>query len=114
MSNFKDIYTTNTPALFLSGKGKLADSFNVVSITPDSQKLTVVLTPKEKEQGLDKLVLFADNKNYQIVGSRVYDKLGNQTEISFSDIEINLNLADEMFEFKIPKGVDVLDSSPKK
>ena len=107
----KDIYTNNTPALFLSGKGKLADSFDVSSINHEARKVTVILTPKKKEQGLEQLVLFADNKNYQILGSTVYDELGNQTEILFSQIEINPKFPDDLFDFKVPPGVDLLDAT---
>lgn len=110
----EDIYTTNTPALFLSGKGRLADSFDISSVTRDSKKITVVLAPKQKDQDLDRLVLFIDNKNYQIIGSKVYDRLGNRTEILFSNIEINLEFPDRMFDFQVPKGVDLLDMSLKK
>lgn len=110
----EDIYTTNTPAFFLSGKGRLADSFDVSSVTRDSKKITIVLVPKKKDQDLDRLVLFADNKNYQIIGSKVYDRLGNRTEILFNNIEINLEFPDQMFDFQIPKGVDLLDMSLKK
>ncbi|MFQ5716310.1 MAG: outer membrane lipoprotein chaperone LolA, partial [Nitrospinales bacterium] len=81
-TSIKDIYTSNTPALFLSGKGKLAESFKLIKITP-GPPLAVVLIPKQKDQGIDRLVLMIDNKNYQIIGSQVYDKLGNRTDILF-------------------------------
>ncbi|MEC7641263.1 MAG: outer membrane lipoprotein chaperone LolA [Nitrospinota bacterium] len=110
-ARIRDIYTNNTPALFLSGKGKLADSFEVTEVTREPNKITVVLVPKEKEKGLERLVLFAENKNYQIIGSKVYDELGNQTEILFSQIEVNPEFSDDLFEFQVPAGVDLLDAT---
>ncbi|GJL80069.1 MAG: hypothetical protein NPINA01_30580 [Nitrospinaceae bacterium] len=107
------IYSSNTPALFLAGKGKLTDSFNVVKVSKDKDRLIVELIPLEEDQSLERLVLYADNKNYQIVGSSVYDNLGNKTEIHFSDIQVNVKIPDETFRFKIPKNVELLDYSAK-
>ncbi|MDH5790388.1 MAG: outer-membrane lipoprotein carrier protein LolA, partial [Nitrospinota bacterium] len=65
--------------------------------------------PREKAQNLSKMVLLADKKNYQIVGSRVYDNLGNKTEMLFSNTRINPNLENILFQFKVPKGVEIID-----
>lgn len=105
------VYSSNTPALFLAGKGKLTDSFNVVKVSMEKDWIAVVLTPLQEDNGLDRLVLFADNKSYQIVGSSVYDKLGNKTEIIFSDVQVNLKIPEETFRFEIPQNVELLDYS---
>jgi outer membrane lipoprotein carrier protein len=107
------IYSSNTPALFLAGKGKLSDTFNVVKVSKEKDSIVVVLVPIEEENNLDRLVLYADNKNYQITGSSVYDKLGNKTEIRFSDIRVNVKLPEETFQFKIPPDVELLDYTAK-
>ncbi|MFQ5674016.1 MAG: outer membrane lipoprotein chaperone LolA [Nitrospinales bacterium] len=107
----RDIYTDNTPALFLSGKARLSDTFDVANVSREPGKITVILTPKRKDRGLERLVLLADDKNYQITGSTVYDGLGNQTEILFSQIEINPKFPDDLFDFKVPAGVDLLDAT---
>jgi outer membrane lipoprotein-sorting protein len=57
------------------------------------------------------MVLIADKKNYQIVGSRVYDNLGNKTEMLFSNIRTNPNLENKLFQFEVPKGVELIDLS---
>lgn len=105
------VYSSNTPALFLAGKGKLTDSFNVVKVSMEKDWIAVVLTPLQEDNGLDRLVLFADKKSYQIVGSSVYDKLGNKTEIIFSDVQVNLKIPEETFRFEIPQNVELLDYS---
>jgi len=110
----ESIYSSNTPALFLAGKGKLTDSFNVVQVLKEKDGITVVLVPKQEDNSLERLVLFADNKNYQITGSSVYDKLGNKTDIHFSDIEVNRPVADSTFVFQVPEGVELLDYSTNK
>lgn len=107
------IYSSNTPALFLAGKGKLSDTFNVVKVSKENDLIVVDLVPIEEDNSLDRLVLFADNKNYQIVGSSVYDKLGNKTEIQFSDIKVNVKIPESAFRFKIPQDVELLDYTAK-
>ncbi len=105
----ESIYSSNSPALFLAGKGKLTQAFHVESVNKENQDILVTLVPKKEEQGLARLVLLADKKNYQISGSTVYDKLGNKTEIRFSHILINREIQDEQFQLKTPAGVDILD-----
>ena len=105
----ESIYSSNTPALFLAGKGKLTRSFNVESVSQENQNILVTLVPKNEDQGLARLILHADKKNYQITGLTVYDKLGNKTEIRFSQIRINREIPEEQFQLKTPPGVEILD-----
>ena len=105
----ESIYSSNTPALFLAGKGKLTDAFNVESVSQENKNIVVTLVPKNEDQGLAKLVLLADKKNYQINGSTVYDKLGNKTEILFNRIRVNREIPEEQFQLKTPPGVEILD-----
>jgi outer membrane lipoprotein carrier protein len=105
----ESIYSSNTPALFLAGKGKLTQSFNVESVNLDKDPLIITLTPKVDNQSLTRLQLFANKKNYQITGSTVYDKLGNKTEIRFSNIKTNREIPEKTFQFQAPANVEVLD-----
>ncbi len=110
----ESIYSSNTPALFLAGKGKLTDSFDVMKVSKEKGLITVVLIPKEEDNAVDRLVLVANSKSYQIVGSTVYDKLGNKTEIIFSDIRVNEKIPESTFQFEVPEGVELLDYTSKK
>lgn len=105
----ESIYSSNTPALFLAGKGKLTHAFNVESVSQESQNIVVTLVPKNEDQSLARLVLLADKKNYQIIGSTVYDKLGNKTEIRFNRVRVNQEIPEEQFQLKTPPGVEILD-----
>jgi len=105
----ESIYSSNTPALFLAGKGKLTQSFNVESVNLDTDPIRITLIPKADDQALARLLLFANKKNYQITGSTVYDKLGNKTEIMFSNIKTNREIPETTFQFQVPANVEVLD-----
>ena len=105
----ESIYSSNTPALFLAGRGKLTHAFDVESVSQEDKNILVSLVPKSEDQGLARLVLQADKKNFQITGSTVYDKLGNKTEIRFNRIQVNHEIPEEQFQLKTPPGVEILD-----
>ena len=105
----ESIYSSNTPALFLAGKGKLTQTFAVESVSQKKKKIIVTLIPKTSQQSLERLVLIADKKNYQITGSTVYDKLGNKTEIRFNRIRVNQEIPEKQFQLNTPPNVEILD-----
>lgn len=109
--NVKGIYSSNTPALFLAGRGKLTKTFAIGKVTEEDGLYLAELIPRDKSQSLSKMVLLADKKNFQIVGSRVYDNLGNNTEMIFSNIITNPRLNPDLFQFEVPKGVELIDLS---
>ena len=103
----ENIYSSNTPALFLAGQEKLTRIFNIENI--NTNPLSITLSPKEEDQTLSRLQLFANKKNFQITGSTVYDKLGNKTEIRFNNIKINIDIPERIFQFQAPPNTEVLD-----
>ena len=109
--NVKSIYSSNTPALFLAGRGKLTKTFTIGKVTEEDGLYIAELIPRDKTRSLSKMVLLADKKNFQIVGSRVYDNLGNNTEMIFSNIITNPRLNPDLFQFEVPKGVELIDLS---
>ncbi len=107
----QSIYSSNTPALFLAGRGKLTESFSIKKVTEQDGVYIAELIPRDKAQNLSKMILLADKKNFQIIGSRVYDNLGNKTEMIFSDIRTNPPLDEATFQFEVPQGVELIDLS---
>lgn len=105
----QSIYSSNTPALFLAGRGQLTESFSIKKVTEKDGLYIADLIPRNKAQNLAKMVLLVDKNNFQIVGSRVYDNLGNKTEMLFSDIQTNPHLEEKTFQFEVPKGVELID-----
>ena len=103
----ESIYSSNTPALFLAGEEKLTQIFNIENV--DTNPLSFTLSPKEEDQALRRLQLFANKKNFQITGSTVYDKLGNKTEIMFKNIKANIDFPEGTFQFHAPPNTQILD-----
>lgn len=101
----------DSPLLFLtSGTKKLSESFIVTqpSIKDDKDKKLFMLKPKDGEGVFDSVHVLFDKK--QLTEIFMKDTLGQQTTISFSDIQLNSKLDIHLFTFQIPEGVDVVDS----
>ena len=67
----------------------------------------VELTPKSPDESLKRLTLTFD-EDFVIVKAVVKDTFGGRTTISFRDVLVNPKLSDNLFTFKVPKGVNVI------
>jgi len=102
-------FQSKTPSTFLAGLGNLKKDFQprfVKEPVPGSN-YSLELTPLETQGGVEKLFLVTDPKNFHILQAKIQDAMGNTTQITFSKITFNNNLADSLFTFTAPKGVEV-------
>ena len=100
-----------TPALFLTGKGRLTTDFTPSLIElpaglPAGSR-ALKLLPKSKQPDYDWLVLAVDPATFVIRGLMSVDSQGGTSTFSFTNLKENVGLADSQFAFKIPRGVDV-------
>lgn len=100
-----------TAVLFLSGKGNLLRDFDV-SYADDADApagtIALRLDPKLPERDYDWLELVVDARTHQIRSLVAADQQGGTSTFQFSDLQENVGLSDKTFEFKIPRGVDVI------
>ncbi len=100
-----------TAVLFLVGKGNVSRDF-VASYTdgggPDTWALK--LEPTHRQRDYDWLVLIVDRKTMQIRTLVAADQQGGRSTFQFTNYRENVGLADKIFTFKIPRGVDVINS----
>ncbi len=100
-----------TPALFLTGRGNLARDF-----TPSRVELTgappglvgLNLVPKRQDPEYEALILGVDPVTFQIRFLTAIDRQGGRSTFTFSNLRENRGLSDKMFEFRMPRGVDVI------
>jgi outer membrane lipoprotein carrier protein len=101
-----------TAVLFLAGKGDLLRDFSVRfapgTAPPDTWALR--LDPKHPQQDYDWLTLVVDRQTMQIRTLVAEDHQGGRSTFQFSNYRENTGLADKIFAFKIPRGVDVITS----
>jgi len=104
---------TTTPALFLTGRGHLVRDFTA-SFTelPSAPAGTtaIKLVPKKADPELEWLILGVDSTSLQIRQLVATDRQGGRSTFTFSNLKENRGLSDKIFEFRIPRGVEVVHS----
>lgn len=93
---------------FLLGDGQILESFDVTAQTCEPGRVALDLKPKA-EATYERLGLLADPESGDILATSVLDLFGNLTRIEFDAIEINQSPGEEIFEFEVPDGVEVLE-----
>ena len=109
VSRMAQAFQSKTPSSFLAGIGNLKRDFQA-RFDKDAamgKDYSMEMTPVESQGSLEKLYLLVDKGNFQILQARIQDAMGNITQISFSKIQFNNRLADSLFTFTPPKGVEV-------
>jgi outer membrane lipoprotein carrier protein len=96
-----------TPALLLSGAGRVSDAFTSAGIDPDAHWKWYRLQPKQPSADFERVSLAFDDRG-RLAGMELMDKLGQVTAIDFSDVEVNAKLDAKLFEFTPPQGTDVI------
>ena len=100
-----------TAVLFLVGKGSLVRDFDVVygdGGAPDTWVLK--LTPRRRQRDYDWLVLTVDRESLRIRSLMAVEREGGRSTFQFSNYRENVGLADKIFAFKMPRGVDVINA----
>lgn len=95
-----------TPAMLLSGEGKLADNFNVTKTSQDATAQWVMLEPKRNDTDFKWVRLGFANDVLRYM--QLADKLGQITTLEFNNVQKNPPLDASLFVFKVPEGADVI------
>jgi len=111
-----DASDDSIPALFLAGQSDLARDY-VASFTPlpgaATGLTTLKLVSRKPHADYDSLGIGIDPKTLQIQFLTAVDKQGGRSSFSFSNLKENRGLSDKDFEFRIPRGVEVLTNGPR-
>jgi len=104
--------TATTPVLFLVGKGDLGRDFQAsfVELPPGSVpgSRALKLVPKTPQQDYDWLVVVIDPATLALRGLSYGDPQGGTSSLAFTNLKENAQVADKEFDFKPPRGVDVI------
>lgn len=102
-----------TPALFLSGRGHLVRDFTAsFAEVPGAAQgnLGLKLVPKKADPEVEWLMIAVDPTSLQIRTLVAMDRQGGRSAFTFSNLKENRNLSDTIFDFTVPRGVDVITS----
>lgn len=95
-----------TPAMLLSGRGKLTDNFTVTDVTTDGAVQWIRMEPKRGDTDFKWVRLGFEGNVLRFM--QLADKLGQTTELEFSKVERNAPLDPSRFTFTIPPGAEVI------
>lgn len=98
-----------TAVLFLAGKGNLTRDFNVTYTEGGTAGTWALkLDPKQRQRDYDWLIVVVDRQSMQIQRLTAADQQGGRSTFQFTNYRENTGLADSTFDFKIPRGTDVI------
>ena len=101
-----------TPALFLAGRGSIGRDFTAEAVPlPEGlpKELTALkLVPKERQPDFEWLIVGIAPGTFALRGLVFVDAQGGTSTFSFTNLQENVGLADKAFEFRIPRGVNVV------
>ena len=120
-----DAQQGQNPVTFLSDLGNLSGDFLISWGSPRMTKsgdYLLRLEPRQPSQFIQKIEVVVNKKSvdswlkkhktgeiFPIISTLVTDPNGNLTAIEFRDIQVNQNLADKLFSFERPAGVELVD-----
>ena len=104
-----DYQQTGSPAMLLSGSMQaLKKAFTISSIQSDDGMTAFKLIPRSKYAIMNWVKLyFAPDKTLSKM--QIADNLGQLSTIQFSNIKVNEQLDPTLFQFTVPKNVDLLN-----
>ncbi len=100
-----------TPALFLTGRANLTRDFEASAMAIPGAPAGVLglkLVARKPDPDFEWLAIGVDPASYQITMLVALDRQGGRSTFTFSDLKENRRPPDSLFEFRIPRGVDVV------
>ena len=101
-----DTSLSATPAMLLSGEGKLGDNFNVTESSRDANAEWVMMEPKRSDTDFKWVRLGFGGETLKFM--QLADKLGQITTLEFLNVQRNATLDASRFKFTPPPGADVI------
>lgn len=102
----------NTAAMFLAGRGDVSRDFTAQFAKAQPKGgIALQLTPRQKQADYEHLIVTLDPATLQITALTTLDRLGGENTLAFSNLKENRGVSDRTFEFRVPKGVSVIDGT---
>lgn len=102
---------SQAPALLLSGDiDTLSQHYNIRQIDDEDNVVAFILKPIQEKNVFSALrISFFNNA---LLKMEMIDNFDQRTVIRFSNLKNNSELADKLFEFEVPEGVDLVVNEP--
>ncbi|MBI3899014.1 MAG: outer membrane lipoprotein chaperone LolA [Gammaproteobacteria bacterium] len=98
----------DTPAMLLSGKGRLDQQFVIKDLGTENKMEWVQLLPKNKDKdaSFDKIRLGFEQGGLRVI--ELHDNFGQTTRYTLRNVQENAALDASRFDFTPPKGADIV------
>jgi outer membrane lipoprotein carrier protein len=97
----------STPAMLLSGSGKVGEAFASSAVQRQGDWTWYRLVPRQRESDFEQVSLAFGRKG-ELAAMELRDKLGQTTVIEFGALRRNVALDQRLFRFEPPPGADVI------
>lgn len=104
--NSMDDRVAGTPLVLLMRSAPLEETFDVVELGEAEGINWLELTPKADSSDFEQVYIGLNEDG--LVAMELRDNFGQATQIRFSNFEAGIPLKDELFQFTVPDGVDVI------
>jgi outer membrane lipoprotein carrier protein len=108
----------STPALFLAGNGDITRDFTPALVErpagyADGTR-ALKLVPHTPQAEYDWLIIVVDPATLTLRGLVTGDSQGGTSSFSFTNLKENVGLADKLFTFTPPRGVEIVEDPPRR
>jgi len=98
---------TGVAGLLLAGPGAILEPFAPELQEAPAGRTRLRLVPRKPDPEVEEILLDVDAE-YRVRSIEVSDPQGNTSRFEFDEVRENVGLRDELFEFKPPRGVEVI------
>jgi outer membrane lipoprotein carrier protein len=99
---------TSTALLLLTGRGDLTRDFTArMSADQPPGEWRLTLTPRAPQPDYTEITLAVDRVSLRLTGLDILDDQGTVRAFRFTNLRENQGIADSVFTFKIPAGVEI-------
>ena len=108
----RDTFDDRIPLMFLVGQSDLRGeftSFERLSTPPEIEGTMVIRMHPKRKSDVTELIMEVEPQSYLIRRLQLSRSDGTRLEFRFSNIRVNSGLQSNLFDFKIPDGVRVVE-----
>jgi outer membrane lipoprotein carrier protein len=99
---------TSTALLLLTGRGDITRDFTAkMAPNQPASEWRLTLTPRTPQPDYTEITLAVDRATLRLMGLDILDDQGTVRAFRFSNLRENQGIADSVFTFRIPPGVEV-------
>ena len=99
----------SSPLAIILGSAKLDKLFNITQLGDNDDLQWLSLTPIEESSGFEFINI--GFKNGLLTRMVLQDNFGQTTRLLFTDVSVQMPIANDKFEFIVPEGADVFDET---